>query len=67
MKLKRVDLAFEPGEIVWIPALEAGARVTGVYISLYGVTYSVTYFIHGEQKTANLIETEILKDQNESG
>lgn len=64
MKQKKIDLAFEPGEMVWIPDLQAKARVTCIYVSLYGITYNVTYFINGDQKTANLVETEIARNKS---
>lgn len=56
---------FEAGEEVWISDLRVRGRITCIYISLYGITYNVIYFMNGDQKTANLVETEITKDKKD--
>lgn len=61
MDLKHIDLKFSPNEYCCIVSLDIIGRVTGIYISSYGITYNVNYFMNGDQKSANLTADEITK------
>lgn len=61
--MKSINIAFVPGEPVYIkPILEHGI-VNYVYINLNGIVYNVSYFMNGDQKTANIPEEELEIDQ----
>lgn len=61
--MKKVNIAFEPGDTVYVKPIQEYGRVNYAYINLNGILYNVSYFMNGDQKTANLTEEELEVDR----